>query len=354
MDKKILILDGISGVSLGTEITEAFTEFDIKVEYTDAAILEKRIFNKLNSAIHKIIHRHLYKEDYYRHPKITNRSLKNIIDNRKPDIIFVIGFLYRFFDLNFIRQLKNQYAFKLYLYDTDSCNLFNSKRELLYFFNQELPIYDHIYSFSRTTTRLINNLNSVNASFFPFGAKPIIPSEENNSEENKKHDILFIGSADMRRIFLLEALVEQNLCVYGSKWQRNNDLMSHKLKKSIHHQAIWGKELHTVLQQSKIILNITRSTFYGVETGLNLRIFETLASGGFLLTDYCDELNELFTIGEHIESYRDAEELKDKVNYYLQHEEKRKKISLKGYEHFQKNFTWKARMKELLSKFQMT
>ncbi len=82
-----------------------------------------------------------------------------------------------------------------------------------------------------------------------------------------------------------------------------------------------------MLQQSKIVLNISRSTFYGVETGLNLRIFETLASGGFLLTDYCDELKDLFSIGEHIETYRDSEDLNDKVSYYLKHEESRKKIA---------------------------
>ncbi len=346
MNKKILILDGISGVPMGKEINEALQQLNISSHYTAAIELKHRFFYKPASAFNKMIHKHIYNEDYYRHPKISNQALEDLIKETKPDIIFVIGFLYRFFDLELIQQLKQEAHFKLYLYDTDSCNLFNNKRELVYFFNQELPVYDHIFSFSKTTTEFINKLSNLNASYFPFGAKdiPVIKAK-------KENDILFVGSADMRRIFLLEHLVDHNLCVYGSKWQRNNDVMSDPLKSTIHYQSIWGNELHTLLHQSKIILNITRSTFYGVETGLNLRIFETLAAGGFLLTDYCDELNELFVIGKHIETYRDAEEMTDKIRYYLQHEEKRIKIAQNAYQHYQNNYSWKIRMQKLLSSF---
>jgi len=343
MNKKILVLDGISGVPLGLEVTEAFTELGVDVNYVDSSKLSIRKFHKVNSAIQKVIHSHILKEDYYRHPKVRNQSVENVIKTNKPDIIFVIGFLYRFFELKFIQQLKQKYEFKLYLYDTDSCNLFNNKRELVYFFNQELAVYDHIYSCSRTITDFINKRDAQKASFFPFGAK-LIPEQENE----KTHDVLFVGSADMRRIFLLEHITKQNLCVYGKKWQRNKDIISHELNNVIHDQSIWGDELHKLISQSKIILNITRATFYGVETGLNLRIFETLAAGGFLLTDYCDELNELFTIGEHIETYRNAEELRAKVKYYSEHEDERNKIARNGYEYFKKNYTWKSRMKALL------
>lgn len=347
MTKKILILDGISGISLGTEIADTFSELDMNTTYTSAAALEHKKFNKLNSAIHKIIHKQIYKEDYYRHPKITNSSLQKIIIDNKPDIIFVIGFLYRFFELKFIEQLKKEHHFKLFLYDTDSCNLFNNKRELVYFFNTELPLYDHIYSCSRTTTQFINKINSLDASYFPFGSNQL-----KIYNHKKEHDVLFVGSADMRRIFLLEQLVAFKLKIYGSKWQRNRSIMSHKLNQAIIDQAIWGDDLYQVLSKSKIILNITRSTFYGVETGINLRIFETLAAKSFLLTDYSCELAELFEIGREIETYSSSEELQDKVTYYLQHDDKRIKIAQRGYEKFLASYTWKSRISELILDFQ--
>jgi spore maturation protein CgeB len=103
-----------------------------------------------------------------------------------------------------------------------------------------------------------------------------------------------------------------------------------------------------LLHQSKIVLNITRSAFYGLETGVTLRIFEALAARCFLLTDYCDELNDLFVLGEEIETYKSTGELVEKVNYYLDHEEERESIAQKGHERFMKEYTWEARMKEML------
>jgi len=346
MKQKILVLDGISGISLGREIADSLIECAQDVSHCPARDLPVKKFYKLSSAIKKVIHKQILAEDYYRNPKISNSELINLIEQSQADIIFVIGFLYRFFDLNVIKQLKQKHAFKLFLYDTDSCNLFNNKRELLYFFNHELPVYDHIYSFSKTTTEFINKLNHLNASHFPFGAKPIPLATM--TQEN---DILFVGSADMRRIFLLEQLSNFRLSVFGSKWQRNKALISAQLNQQIHSRAIWNETLYQQLFSSKIVLNITRSTFYGVETGINLRIFETLSAQRFLLTDHTPELAELFKIGTEIESYSSSEELVDKVRYYLKNEDKRDKIARQGHQLFLQKYTWNARIKELLTDF---
>lgn len=53
---------------------------------------------------------------------------------------------------------------------------------------------------------------------------------------------------------------------------------------------------------------------------LNLRIFEILAAGGFLLTDALapeSGLEVLFTPGVHLDTYRTADELIEKARYYL-------------------------------------
>jgi spore maturation protein CgeB len=352
MIQKLLILDGISGITLGSEIADTFSDLQINTYYQSAKTLEKKKFNQLNGALYKIIHRHIYHHDYYKHPKITNRSLTQLIKQQQPTIIFVIGFLYRFFDLHFIKKLQQHYHFSLFLYDTDSCNLFNNKRELVYFFTQELPLYDHIYSCSKTTTELINKMPTLNASYFPFGANKIALNDDHShitaNEPSINHDILFVGSADMRRIFLLEQLVKFKLKVYGSKWQRNHSLISPQLNQFITPQTIWQAPLYREMAHSKIILNITRSTFYGVETGINLRIFETLAANRFLLTDHSCELSELFHIGEEIESYSSAEELKDKVQYYLNNDRQRLKVARRGHEKFLSHYTWPTRIKKLL------
>ena len=102
--------------------------------------------------------------------------------------------------------------------------------------------------------------------------------------------------------------------------------------------------LHALLSQSKIVLNITRTDFYGAETGINLRIFEALAAGCFLLTDHCDELGELFRIGEEIETYRSSGELAEKVRHYLADPDARQAIAVAGHAAFLARHSWQARL----------
>lgn len=340
----ILIFDGISGAVIGRELTETFLALGYKVEYVDNKTLKRKWFYKVRSSIYKSIHKFVFSDDFYYYPKLNQKNALEVIQKKLPDIILVIGFVYKFIDPKLIIKLKEKIKFKLTLWDTDSCNLFTKKREFDYFVHTEFPIYDKIYSFSQKITNFINEIKVSSAFFLPFGAKPISKIKH----PSPKFDICFVGSADMRRIFCLEKLKEYNLIIYGSKWNRNKSLMTDGLKKKIVYNSIWGRDLHLLLSQSKIILNITRSTFYGVETGLNLRIFEALAARCFLLTDYCNELNDLFIIGEEIETYRSTEELVDKVDYYLAHDIDREKIAQKGYERYLKQYTWDARVKEML------
>lgn len=342
-NKKILLFDGINGISLGKEIYEAFLECGFPTDYIDNTVLKKKSFYKFRSAVSKILYRLLYSSEFYYAPQLANRHFKNTIMRLRPDIVFVIGFLYRFINPKLIHSLKMQLQFSLVLFDTDTCNLFNKRRELVYFLNNELPVYDKIYSFSKRSSQFINEIYEGNCTFFPFGAKPILRSKLHE----KKFDICFVGSADMRRIFLLEQIKDKNLVIYGSRWERYKSLMSKAIQQKINYNPIWGADLHNLLYQSKIILNITRSTFYGVETGMNLRLFETLAARSFLLTDYCEELEDIFKIGQEIETFRSSGELIDKVNYYLCHDDQREKIARKGYELFLNKFTWKTRVQEL-------
>lgn len=347
-NKKILLFDGISGVPLGKEMHEAFVQCGFAADYIDNSQIRKKPIYKLQSAASKVLNKTLYSSEFYYCPQLVQKHFINTLQKHKPDIVLVIGFLYRFINPKLLKKLKQQLRFSMILFDTDTCNLFGKRRELLFFLETELPVYDKIYSFSKRSSEFINGIQEVKSAFFPFGAKPIAIPESTE----KQFDICFIGTADMRRIFLLEQIKNRNLVVYGSRWKRYKSVMSKNLRQKIQYTPLWGQELHRLFHKSKIILNITRSTFYGVETGMNLRLFETLAAHSFLLTDYCEELDEIFTTGEEIETYRSSGELIDKVDYYLRHDEKREKIAQKGYELFISKFTWKARVQEMAKQIQ--
>lgn len=345
---KIIILDGISGVPLGKEIHGAFLEAGVSSVYADAFDFKERPFYRLSSVILKSRNRVRDKEGFSHLPRIELKELETLIERERPTHVLVIGFLYKHFDVKATKDLLAKHGVSLLLYDTDSCNLYGKRREFVYFIQHELPAYDHIFSFSKVTTRFFEDTLGLSASHLPFGALPVQPLAL-----QKNAEALFVGSADLRRVFLLEG-IRDRVAIRGNRWKRNYPLMSSALQARVDDRTVWGQELQTLLQSAKIVINITRSDFYGAETGVNLRIFEALSAGCFLLTDYCEEIMELFTPGEEIEVFRSAAELREKVAYYLEHEEARERIAQNGRARFLEHHTWSTRIDQIRSTLQTT
>lgn len=83
-------------------------------------------------------------------------------------------------------------------------------------------------------------------------------------------------------------------------------------------------------------------------TGLSLRVWDVMGSGGFLLSNYQEEIEDYFTIGEDIEVFSSEEELVDKAGYYLEHDEIREKIARNGYEKVRKYHSYDERVKQMI------
>ncbi|MDE7283231.1 MAG: glycosyltransferase [Lachnospiraceae bacterium] len=104
-------------------------------------------------------------------------------------------------------------------------------------------------------------------------------------------------------------------------------------------------QMPKVFHASKINLNMTMRP---IETGLSLRIWDILGSGGFLLTNYQAEIPEYFEIGKDLEVYESMEDLIYKINYYLNHEAERLEIALNGYEKTAAHHTYEMRLAKML------
>ena len=104
-------------------------------------------------------------------------------------------------------------------------------------------------------------------------------------------------------------------------------------------------QMPKVFKCSKVNLNISLKT---IRTGIPLRVLDILASGGFVISNFQEELAEYFRLGEEIITYGDIEELYYLVNYYLQHEEERKEIAARGLQRVKEDFRFEERMKVIL------
>ena len=100
-----------------------------------------------------------------------------------------------------------------------------------------------------------------------------------------------------------------------------------------------------VFKSSKINLNISLKT---IRTGIPLRVLDIMACGGFVITNFQEELAEYFKLGEEIITYSNLEELYYLVDYYLKHEEERKQIAENGLKRVKEDFRFEDRMRKIL------
>ncbi len=105
-------------------------------------------------------------------------------------------------------------------------------------------------------------------------------------------------------------------------------------------------EMPKIFNLTRINLNMTMRP---IETGLPLRCFDILGCGGFLMTNYQSEIEDMFVTGQDLEVYSSLDELIDKCTYYLSHEEERAAIARNGYEKVRKNHTHINRLKDMLA-----
>ena len=104
-------------------------------------------------------------------------------------------------------------------------------------------------------------------------------------------------------------------------------------------------EMPLIFHYSKINLNITCKS---IRSGISQRIWDILGCGGFCLTNYQAEIPEHFIIGEDLDTYGSLDELLDKTNYYLSHEEIRTKIAQNGYQKVKQFHTYDIRISQMI------
>jgi hypothetical protein len=82
---------------------------------------------------------------------------------------------------------------------------------------------------------------------------------------------------------------------------------------------------------------------------INYRTFETLGCKTFLLTNKTENLDKLFTIGEHLDIYDSKADLLEKIKFYLSNDDIRNKISENGYNWVKQNHTFVNRANEIVN-----
>ena len=144
----------------------------------------------------------------------------------------------------------------------------------------------------------------------------------------------------MERVNLLKTIAnEYNLDVFTG-----NDNLA--IPKAIIHKSIdYYSEMPRVFRKSRINLNVTLRS---ITSGIPLRVYDILGAGGFCLTNYQEDIVQLFKAGEELVVFTNKDDMFNKVEYYLSHEKERLEIALNGREAVKK-FSYENVLKYILN-----
>ncbi len=101
-----------------------------------------------------------------------------------------------------------------------------------------------------------------------------------------------------------------------------------------------------VFKNSDINLNITLRS---IQRGIPLRIMDIMGCGGFVLTNYQEDMLDFFVPGEDFVYYESRQDLMDKIDYYLAHEDERLRIAENGHRKVAADHTYEQRLAEIIN-----
>jgi len=110
-------------------------------------------------------------------------------------------------------------------------------------------------------------------------------------------------------------------------------------------KVAYGPELAKVYAGHAVNLNISAAQLEGAA---NQRVFDCPAAGGFLLSDYRAELEELFDPGSEIVCYKDVHELRELAGRFLKDKDARAKITAAARKRALAQHSWDVRMAKAL------
>jgi len=211
------------------------------------------------------------------------------------------------------------------------------------------PFYEKIFCGGTEALELFAAADIKEASWLPFGFEDQRHhAVACNVEEEKKyrHDIVFIGSHYPNRLKILEEISNFNLGVWGPGWEKTPQ--ESPLKPCIKGYQLKPDEWMKIFNSAKIIIVIHYQDGKIPCYQASPKVYEALVCGQFVLCDDQKDVKTLFQEGEHIGIFKSIADLKEKIQYYLDHPIERIAIGKAGKEEAVRHHTYRHRIRKII------
>jgi len=204
-----------------------------------------------------------------------------------------------------------------------------------------LPELDCVFCYDPAYLPYYKNMRCPRVEIVPLGIDiekfdSVKLNQENLSDAPS---VSFVGMIDDIRRRILGSLQGKDLGI----WSWNMGAEDTVLEPFFKGEAA-GEECIRVLKASPISINIHRSFEF---SGGNYRLFEIPACGAMQLVDSKPGIREYFEPDNEIVLFENEEDLREKVDYFLEHEEQRQTIARKARARLERDHGIEDRFKRI-------
>ena len=222
--------------------------------------------------------------------------------------------------------------------------IYASRRELV---RNVLPVYDLLFLVDDLEVLKEAGVSLPQARTLPLACSADVHRPLDLSADERERwgaDVAFVGTLTPGRIKVLKGLTEFRLGIWGSWQERDPGLAPYYRERNvsgedaakIYNAAKVNLDIHVLFGQEQAIYNVTP------------RVFEVPGCGGFLVTGSTPQLERLYAAGGEVAVYRNTDEMRERIRYYLDHEEERRAVARRGHERAQREHTYAQRLRSLI------
>ncbi len=210
--------------------------------------------------------------------------------------------------------------------------------------------YDFIFCGGTEAQELLARARIKKTYWLPFACDPEVHAPVDTDSAERKtwgSDVSFMGSYYPNRARTLDRIADSDLRIWGPGWNQLDH--NSPLKKLATDTQLKPEEWKKIFSSSKISIVIHFQDGETLCYQATPRVYEALACQTFLLVDDQKDVKSLFQDGKHLVIFKENEDLRQKITYYLNQSDERKKIARQGFEEVVRNHTYLHRLQEMFS-----